>query len=198
MDKADSLNETWRPLYSLVSTNKAWDSARLIEAMLDLGHECAAALRRVPNVPLTGDEQRVIENGLEDDPRFYDLLLQDDENCSISLVLEWYEKGIALIDEFRNGSGVGYAELADYTVQCWDGVVPEYYYHQVAHMPALVAAQIVNSQKSYHKQTWLFKIPGSQRFGCFLYLVQDVDLLDSAKTQEILRRYEVATPGAGT
>lgn len=187
MQNAETLNEDWRQIYSLFSTGEKWDPDPLVNAMLFIGNECASALKRLPIEPLTKEEQDILENDMEDDPRFYDIHIKAEEITSFEIVSEWFDKGVAAVNAFRNDSGVGYAELADYTIDCWDGIVPEYFYHELAHMAALIAAQLVSAETRFRRRTWLFKIPAHERFALFLGLGQELDLLKSEQVQAMAK-----------
>lgn len=184
MQKPNPLNNDWDLVHCAVSAN----SPTLVQAMLHVADACAAALRNLPGEPLTAEEQSILDDELEEDPRFFEIMLKSETITSTENVLKGYEQGIASVEDFFSGKQVDYEILADISVQCWDYFVPEQLYSQLAHMTALVVAQIVSTQPDYHVRTWLFRISDSERWTLFLELAQHLDVLEPDQVRKLATR----------
>jgi hypothetical protein len=185
MQKPKPLNDDWNQVRSALSTDRVSRSNDLMAAMLQVADSCASALRSRPYEPLSADEQRILDEELEDDPRFYEIMIYSETIDSTKYVLEWYDKTVATVNAFLNGEDSDYQKVADVSVQCWDYIVLEYQNHQLAHMAALIAAQIVSTQSIFHPRTWLFRISNSDRWALFLGLAQELKVLQQPQVRDL-------------
>lgn len=185
MQKPEPLDADWSVVQAALVDDGDVRGERLIPAMLQVAAVCADAIRSDPTPPLTAEEQQIIDEDRDDDPRFYDLLFQQDMLRDIPYVLEWYDKTIALVRDFIAAETPDPKVLSDGVVMCWDHIVPEYHYHQLAHIAALTGAKLMSRYPVYHDRTWLYRMTDSEYWALFLGLAQQLEVLEKAKVKEL-------------
>lgn len=185
MQTPERLDADWSAVSDALSPAGDFRSDQLVSAMMLVSTACANAIRNTPIEPLTADEQRILDDEREDDPRFYDLMFRSDSITSTSYVLEWFDKSIASAQDYIAANEPDQQKLADSAIMCWDHIVPEYHNHQLAHMAALVGSQLISPFTDFHNRTWLFRLSDTERWSLFLGLAQQLDTMESTQVKRL-------------
>lgn len=185
MQTPEPLNDDWNAVSATLAATDGMRSEQLVSAMTLVAKTCADAIRNDPIEPLTEDEQKILDEEREDDPRFYDLMFRSDAFTSTVYVLEWFDTTIALAEAFAADEASDPKLLADGSIMCWDHILPEYHYHQLAHMAALVGSHMMKPYTEFHSRTWLFRLSESETWALFLGLAQQLDILHSSQIKDL-------------